>query len=87
MYLGLFVYSDCQEVFENNRRDVTIAMMKNYPLLLRKFMADKRKAPSLVEIILHTNLELYSLKRQEQVGHRITCFCRLVYIFNNLNSY
>ncbi|KAK7845117.1 sister-chromatid cohesion protein 3, partial [Quercus suber] len=47
-------------------RDVTVAMMKNYPLLLRKFMADKRKAPSLVEIILHTNLELYSLKRQEQ---------------------
>ncbi|XP_030947557.1 sister-chromatid cohesion protein 3-like [Quercus lobata] len=55
-----------KEVFENNRRDVTVAMMKNYPLLLRKFMADKRKAPSLVEIILHTNLELYSLKRQEQ---------------------
>ncbi|XP_075642454.1 sister-chromatid cohesion protein 3 [Castanea sativa] len=55
-----------KEVFENNRKDVTVAMMKNYPLLLRKFMADKGKAPSLVEIILHTNLELYSLKRQEQ---------------------
>ncbi|EEF41668.1 sister-chromatid cohesion protein 3 isoform X2 [Ricinus communis] len=55
-----------KEVFENNRKDITIAMMKNYPLLLRKFMADKAKIPSLVEIIVHMNLELYSLKRQEQ---------------------
>uniref|UniRef100_A0A2N9GJR5 SCD domain-containing protein n=1 Tax=Fagus sylvatica TaxID=28930 RepID=A0A2N9GJR5_FAGSY len=55
-----------KEVFENNRRDITVAMMKNYPLLLRKFMADKGKVSSLVEIVLHTNLELYSLKRQEQ---------------------
>ncbi|XVF72517.1 hypothetical protein PTKIN_Ptkin12aG0127600 [Pterospermum kingtungense] len=55
-----------KETFENNRRDITIAMMKNYPLLLRKFMADKTKIPSLVEIILYMNLELYSLKRQEQ---------------------
>ncbi|PON96681.1 Coatomer beta subunit [Trema orientale] len=60
-------YSKAQkEIFENNRRDITIAMMKNYPLLLRKFMADKAKVPSLVEIIVHMNLELYSLKRQEQ---------------------
>ncbi|KAB1203030.1 Sister-chromatid cohesion protein 3 [Morella rubra] len=55
-----------KEVFESNRRDITVAMMKNYSLLLRKFMADKSKVPSLVEIILHMNLELYSLKRQEQ---------------------
>ncbi|KAJ9187713.1 hypothetical protein P3X46_003137 [Hevea brasiliensis] len=55
-----------KEIFENNRRDVTIAMMKNYPLLLRKFMADQAKVPSLVEIIVYMNLELYSLKRQEQ---------------------
>ncbi|KAL3531404.1 hypothetical protein ACH5RR_010726 [Cinchona calisaya] len=55
-----------REVFENNRRDITIAMLKNYPLLLRKFMADKAKMPFLVEIIVHMNLELYSLKRQEQ---------------------
>lgn len=54
-----------KEIFENNRRDITIAMMKNYPLLLRKFMADKSKVPSLVEIIVHMNLGLYSLKRQE----------------------
>ncbi|OMO77828.1 Armadillo-like helical [Corchorus capsularis] len=55
-----------REIFENNRKDVTVAMMKNYPLLLRKFMADKAKIPSLVEIIVYMNLELYSLKRQEQ---------------------
>ncbi|XVE77707.1 hypothetical protein DITRI_Ditri13aG0084500 [Diplodiscus trichospermus] len=55
-----------KEIFENNRRDITVAMMKNYPLLLRKFLADKAKVPSLVEIIVYMNLELYSLKRQEQ---------------------
>ncbi|XVF80965.1 hypothetical protein PTKIN_Ptkin15bG0118200 [Pterospermum kingtungense] len=54
------------EIFETNRRDIIVAMMKNYPLLLCKFMLDKAKIPSLVEIILYMNLELYSLKRQEQ---------------------
>lgn len=48
-------------------------MMKNYPLLLRKFMADKAKISSLVEIIVYMNLELYSLKRQEQVGDKVAC--------------
>lgn len=43
-------------------------MMKNYPPLLRKFMTDKAKVPLLVEIIIHMDLELYSLKRQDQVG-------------------
>jgi len=43
-------------------------MMKNYPQLLRKFMADKAKVSSLVEIIIFMKLELYSLKRQEQVA-------------------
>ncbi|XVF73244.1 hypothetical protein PTKIN_Ptkin12aG0185900 [Pterospermum kingtungense] len=55
-----------KKTFESNRQDITVSMMKNYPLLLRKFMADKAKLPSLVEIILYMNLELYSLKRQEQ---------------------
>lgn len=64
-------------MFDNNRRDITVAMMKNYPLLLRKFMADKAKVPYLVEIIVHMNLELYSLKRQEQVGFR-KCFVHIV---------
>ncbi|XP_059660558.1 sister-chromatid cohesion protein 3 isoform X2 [Cornus florida] len=60
-------YSKAQrEMVESNRRDVTIAMMKNYPQLLRKYMADKAKVHSLVEIIVYMDLELYSLKRQEQ---------------------
>lgn len=67
LVLNSFFY-ECQEVYEHNRRDITLAMMKNCPLLLRKFMADKTKVPSLIEIIVHMNLELYSLKRQEQVG-------------------
>lgn len=59
-------------MIENNRRDITVSMMKNYPLLLRKYMVDSAKIPSLVEIIVHMNIELYSLKRQEQVGYRIS---------------
>nr|XP_011458653.1 PREDICTED: sister-chromatid cohesion protein 3 isoform X2 [Fragaria vesca subsp. vesca] len=55
-----------KDVFEHNKQDITLAMMKNYPLLLRKFMADKAKIPSLVDIILHMNLGLYSKRRQEQ---------------------
>ncbi|KAG9157239.1 hypothetical protein Leryth_004904 [Lithospermum erythrorhizon] len=55
-----------RDMFENNRRDITLAMMKTYPQLLLKFMADKAKVSPLVEIILHMNLELYSLKRQEK---------------------
>ncbi|CAN1851747.1 Sister-chromatid cohesion protein 3, partial [Linum perenne] len=55
-----------RELFESSKRDITVAMMKNYPLLLRKFVAEKSKIPSLVETILYMNLELYSLKRQEQ---------------------
>ncbi|OWM87185.1 hypothetical protein CDL15_Pgr010217 [Punica granatum] len=55
-----------KEIFENNRRDITVAMMKNYPQLLRKYVADKAKVPSLSEVIVYINLELYSLKRQEQ---------------------
>ncbi|RVW21247.1 Sister-chromatid cohesion protein 3 [Vitis vinifera] len=31
-----------KEIFEHNRRDITVAMMKNYSQLLRKFMADKQ---------------------------------------------
>lgn len=55
-----------KEMIDSNRKDVTVAMMKNYPQLMRKYMTDKTKVPSLVEIIMHMNLELYSLKRQEQ---------------------
>ncbi|KAJ7977482.1 sister-chromatid cohesion protein 3 [Quillaja saponaria] len=60
-------YSKAQkDIFENNRRDVTVTMMKSYPLLLRKFISDSAKVPSLVEIVLHMNLGLYSTKSQEQ---------------------
>ncbi|KAF5175680.1 Cohesin subunit sa-3 [Thalictrum thalictroides] len=55
-----------KEILEVNRRDITLAMMKSYPQLLRKFLADRDKVQSLVEIIIHLKLELYSLKRQEQ---------------------
>lgn len=55
-----------KEVFMKNKQDVTVAMMKNYPLLLRKFISDEAKVSSLVEVVLHINLALYSLKRQEQ---------------------
>ncbi|KAI3449562.1 hypothetical protein Pfo_006227 [Paulownia fortunei] len=55
-----------KEMLENNKRDITVAMMKTYLQLLRKFMSDKDKVAPLVEIIVHMNLELYSLKRQEQ---------------------
>ncbi|XP_041994459.1 sister-chromatid cohesion protein 3-like isoform X2 [Salvia splendens] len=55
-----------KEMFENSKRDITVAMMKTYPQLLRKFMPDKDKIAPLVGIIPHMNLELYSLKRQEQ---------------------
>ncbi|XP_019425716.1 PREDICTED: sister-chromatid cohesion protein 3 isoform X4 [Lupinus angustifolius] len=55
-----------KEAFESNKQDITVALMKSYPLLLRKFISDKAKVSSLVEIVLYMNLELYSLKRQEQ---------------------
>ncbi|KAL8530783.1 hypothetical protein ACS0TY_007719 [Phlomoides rotata] len=55
-----------KEMFENNKRNITFAMMKNYPKLLRKFMPDKDKVAPLVEIVVHMNIELISLKRQEQ---------------------
>ncbi|XP_073066132.1 sister-chromatid cohesion protein 3-like [Primulina eburnea] len=55
-----------KEMFENNKRDITLAMMKTYPQLLRKFLSDKYKVAPLIEIIVHMNLELYSLKSQEQ---------------------
>ncbi|XP_075102276.1 sister-chromatid cohesion protein 3-like isoform X1 [Nicotiana tabacum] len=55
-----------REMFESCKRDITVAMMRNYPQLLRKFMSDKAKIPYLLEIIVHMNLEIYSLKRQDQ---------------------
>ncbi|RZC53339.1 hypothetical protein C5167_012201 [Papaver somniferum] len=65
-----------KEALENNRRDITLAMMNNYPKLLPKFMADKDKVSPLVEIILNMNLELYSLKRQEQNFEKVLRFIK-----------
>lgn len=62
-----FLRCNRQEMFESCKRDITVAMMRNYPQLLRKFMSDKAKIPYLLEIIVHMNLEIYSLKRQDQV--------------------
>lgn len=66
--LTYFFSNYYQEMFETSKRSITVAMMKTYPQLLRKFMPDKDKVAPLVEIIVHMNLELYSLKRQEQVN-------------------
>ncbi|CAL9060644.1 unnamed protein product, partial [Musa banksii] len=55
-----------KEALENSRREITAAMMKSYPQLLRKYISDKAKVSPLVEILGLLKLELYSLKRQEQ---------------------
>ncbi|KAF3785962.1 Sister-chromatid cohesion protein 3 [Nymphaea thermarum] len=55
-----------KETLENNKHEITIAMMKRYAQILQKFVADKAKVAPLVEAVVHLKLELYSLKRQEQ---------------------
>ncbi|XP_071717100.1 sister-chromatid cohesion protein 3-like [Rutidosis leptorrhynchoides] len=55
-----------REMIESSRKDITVNMTENYPQLLHKYMADKTEVPSLLKIIVHMNLELYSLKRQDQ---------------------
>ncbi|CAA7398500.1 unnamed protein product [Spirodela intermedia] len=55
-----------KEALENNRREITSAIMKSYPHLLQKYIADKAKVSPLVEIVVLLKLELYTLKRQEQ---------------------
>lgn len=55
-----------KECLENNKRELTVALMKTHVKLLRKYLADKAKIPAIVELVMYTNLELYSLKRQEQ---------------------
>jgi hypothetical protein len=46
---------------------MTLAMVKSHAKLLRKYLVDDAKVASIVEIILHMQLNLYSLKRQEHV--------------------
>jgi len=60
--------------------------MKSYPLLLRKYISDKAKVSSLVEIVLHMNLEYYSLKRQEQVGEFFCAISDFPYFSEKLTS-
>ena len=65
----LIVYMTCfmQESLDNNRKDITAALMKTLPKLLRKYLADKAKVPYILELIMSMNLEDYNLKHQEQV--------------------
>jgi len=69
-----------QEALENSRQEITTVMMKSYPQLLRKYVADKAKVSSLVEIILLLKLDLFSLKRQEQVGYLTFRMCMFLSI-------
>ncbi|KAI3913916.1 hypothetical protein MKW92_029172, partial [Papaver armeniacum] len=64
------------KALENNRQDITLAMMNNYPKLLPKFMADKDKVSPLVDIILNMDLELYSHERQEQNFDKVLRFIK-----------
>ncbi|KAG0449493.1 hypothetical protein HPP92_027340 [Vanilla planifolia] len=60
-------YSKAQkDAVDNYKREITTALMKTYPQLLQKYIADKAKLPPLVEILIFLKLELYSLKRREQ---------------------
>nr|GFC99917.1 sister-chromatid cohesion protein 3 [Tanacetum cinerariifolium] len=54
-----------KEIIESSKKNITLCMIKNYPQLMLEHMADKAKVPSLVEIIVHMDLELYSLKSQD----------------------
>ncbi|KAJ4779054.1 Cohesin subunit SA-3 [Rhynchospora pubera] len=55
-----------KEALENNRKELTSAMLKSYPQLLHKYVADKAKVSPLVDMLPLLKLEMYSLKRQQQ---------------------
>eukprot|EP00850_Spirogloea_muscicola_P001900 SM000007S20860 [mRNA] locus=s7:586500:592916:+ [translate_table: standard] len=54
-----------KETLDANKQDLTACFMKSLPKLIRKFIADKEKLGSIMEIILHLDMKLYALKRQE----------------------
>ncbi|CAM6081880.1 unnamed protein product [Calypogeia fissa] len=54
-----------KDLLEANKKEMTVAMIKSLTKLLRKYLVDQAKVPGLVDIILHMNLELYSLQRRE----------------------
>jgi hypothetical protein len=43
-----------------------LGLVKSHAKLLHKYLADDAKVTAIVEIVLHMQLNLYSLKRQEQ---------------------
>lgn len=62
-----------QETLDHSRNEITAALMKTFPKLLRKHLADKAKIPHIVELVMHMNLEQFNLKRQEQVSTILHC--------------
>lgn len=55
-----------REVQENRKKEMTLAMVKSHAKLLRKYLADNAKVAAIIEIGMYMQLDLYSLKRQEQ---------------------
>lgn len=84
MFLVLFLKpkSILQEILENNRREITSALLTRYPQLLRKFISDKAKISPIVDMMTLLKLELYSYKRQEKVSVKLIffsfCLCFLL---------
>lgn len=68
-----FFFMGVQETLEHSRNEITAALMKTLPKLLRKYLADKAKIPHIVELVMHMNLEQFNLKRQEQVSTILYC--------------
>eukprot|EP00850_Spirogloea_muscicola_P001107 SM000004S14977 [mRNA] locus=s4:522604:529013:- [translate_table: standard] len=54
-----------KETLDANKQELTACFMKSLPKLIRKFIADKEKLGSIMEIILQLDMKLYALKRQE----------------------
>ena len=59
-----------QGLVDAKRQELTTALMKPLPLLLRKYLPDADIVQHLVDIIHHLDLELFSIKRQEAVSLR-----------------
>ncbi|KAM0928949.1 hypothetical protein ACQ4PT_001917 [Festuca glaucescens] len=55
-----------KEILENSKSEITNALMKRYPQLLRKYIPDRAKISPLIDMMMLLKLEMYSLKRQEQ---------------------
>ncbi|KAM0866466.1 hypothetical protein ACQ4PT_042621 [Festuca glaucescens] len=55
-----------KEILETSKSEITNALMKRYPQLLRKYIPDRAKISPLIDMMMLLKLEMYSLKRQEQ---------------------